>query len=137
MKYQHRVMGMLSLLAIITYVDRVCIAVAGPRMQDELGISPEAWGWVASVFFLSYGAFEIPSGLLGDRIGPRKVLTRIVLWWSAFTSLTGVVVELSRAAAGPLLFRHGRGRRLSECVHRDRALDSRSACGHAPGAWSG
>jgi len=91
MKYQHRVMGMLSLLAIITYVDRVCIAVAGPRMQDELGISPEAWGWVASVFFLSYGAFEIPTGLLGDRIGPRKVLTRIVLWWSAFTSLTGVV----------------------------------------------
>jgi MFS transporter, ACS family, glucarate transporter len=90
-KYQHRVLGMLSLLAIITYVDRVCIAVAGPRMQDELGISPEAWGWVASIFFISYGAFEIPSGLLGDRIGPRKVLTRIVLWWSAFTSLTGVV----------------------------------------------
>jgi MFS family permease len=93
MKYQHRVMGMLSLLAIITYVDRVCIGVAGPRMQDELGISPEAWGWVASVFFLSYGAFEIPTGLLGDRIGPRKVLTRVVLWWSAFTSLTGTVAS--------------------------------------------
>jgi MFS transporter, ACS family, glucarate transporter len=93
MKYQHRIMGMLSLLAVITYVDRVCIAVAGPRMQDELGIGPEAWGWVASVFFLSYGAFEIPSGLLGDRIGPRKVLTRIVVWWSAFTSLTGMVAS--------------------------------------------
>ena len=93
MKYQHRVLGMLSLLAVITYVDRVCIAVAGPRMQDDLGISPEAWGWVASIFFISYGAFEIPSGLLGDRIGPRKVLTRIVLWWSAFTTLTGTVAS--------------------------------------------
>ncbi|HEV8396372.1 MAG TPA: MFS transporter [Vicinamibacterales bacterium] len=93
MKYQHRVMGMLSLLAVITYVDRVCIAVAGPRMQDELGISPEAWGWVASVFFISYGSFEIPTGLLGDRIGPRKVLTRIVLWWSAFTTLTGTIAS--------------------------------------------
>jgi MFS family permease len=93
MKFQHRVMGMLSLLAVITYVDRICIAVAGPRMQDELGISPEAWGWVSSVFFISYGAFEIPSGLLGDRIGPRKVLTRIVLWWSAFTTLTGTVAS--------------------------------------------
>jgi len=93
MKYQHRVLGMLSLLAVITYVDRVCFAVAGPRMQDELGISPEAWGWVASIFFISYGAFEIPSGLLGDRIGPRKVLTRIVLWWSAFTTLTGTVAS--------------------------------------------
>ena len=91
MKYQHRVLGMLSLLAVITYLDRVCIAVAGPRMQDDLGISPEAWGWVSSIFFMSYAAFEIPSGLMGDRIGPRTVLTRIVAWWSVFTSLTGAV----------------------------------------------
>jgi len=82
---------MLSLLAVITYLDRVCIAVAGPRMQDELHISPEAWGWVTSVFFLSYSAFEIPTGALGDRVGPRRVLTRIVAWWSAFTALTGTV----------------------------------------------
>jgi MFS transporter, ACS family, glucarate transporter len=91
MKYQHRVLGMLSLLSVITYLDRVCIAVAGPRMQDALGISPEAWGWVTSVFFLSYSAFEIPTGALGDRIGPRLVLTRIVSWWSAFTAFTGMV----------------------------------------------
>ena len=91
MKYQHRVLGMLSLLSVITYLDRVCIAVAGPRMQDALHISPQAWGWVTSVFFLSYGAFEIPTGALGDRIGPRRVLTRVVAWWSAFTSLTGAV----------------------------------------------
>jgi hypothetical protein len=82
---------MLSLLSVITYLDRVCIAVAGPRMQDALHISPEAWGWVTSVFFLSYSAFEIPTGALGDRIGPRRVLTRIVAWWSAFTTLTGTV----------------------------------------------
>ena len=93
MKYQHRVLGLLSLLAIITYLDRVCIAVAGPRMQESLRISPQAWGWVMSVFFISYSVFEIPSGILGDRIGPRRVLTRIVLWWSAFTSLTGAVVS--------------------------------------------
>jgi hypothetical protein len=40
-KYQHRVLGLLSLLSIITYLDRVCIAVAGPRMQDSLHISPK------------------------------------------------------------------------------------------------
>ena len=93
MKHHHRVLAMLSLLSIITYIDRVCIGVAGPRMQDALHISPQAWGWVASVFFLSYSAFEIPTGALGDRIGPRRVLTRIVLWWSAFTSLTGAVTN--------------------------------------------
>jgi MFS family permease len=93
MKYQNRVLGMLSLLAVITYLDRVCIAVAGPRMQDSLGIGPEAWGWVTSVFFISYAAFEIPTGMMGDRIGARRVLTRIVTWWSAFTTLTGLVVS--------------------------------------------
>ena len=91
MKHQHRVVGMLSLLSVITYIDRVCIAVPGPRIQESLQISPEQWGWVTSLFFLSYSAFEIPSGALADRMGPRRVLTRIVLWWSAFTSLTGLV----------------------------------------------
>ena len=43
------------------------------------------------MFTLSYCLFEIPTGALGDRIGPRRVLTRVVLWWSAFTSLTGMV----------------------------------------------
>jgi ACS family glucarate transporter-like MFS transporter len=85
------VLGLLSLLLVITYLDRVCISVAGPRMQEALHIGPAAWGWVTGIFTLSYAAFEIPSGALGDRIGARRVLTRIVLWWSAFTSLTGLV----------------------------------------------
>lgn len=60
-------------------------------MQSELNLSPFQWGWVVGAFTLSYAAFEIPSGTMADRIGARKVLTRIVLWWSAFTSLTGFV----------------------------------------------
>src|SRR5580704_9418687 len=76
---------------VITYLDRVCISVAGPRMQDALHLGPVEWGWVTGIFTLSYAVFEIPSGMMGDRIGPRRVLTRIVLWWSVFTSLTGAV----------------------------------------------
>ena len=79
------------MLLVITYLDRVCLAIAGPRMQQALDIGPVAWGWVTGAFTISYAAFEIPSGALGDRLGSRRVLTRIVLWWSAFTSLTGVV----------------------------------------------
>lgn len=60
-------------------------------MQEALHIGPFAWGWVTGIFTLSYALFEIPCGALGDRIGPRRVLTRIVLWWSGFTSLTGAV----------------------------------------------
>jgi len=85
------VVGLLVLLFAITYIDRVCISVAGPRMQDDLGIDPIGWGWVTGVFTLAYGLFEIPTGMMGDRRGPRRVLTRIVVWWSAFTALTGAM----------------------------------------------
>lgn len=88
---RRRVTGLLILLFAITYIDRVCISVAGPRIQEDLGIDPVRWGWVTAMFTLSYCIFEIPTGALGDRIGPRRVLTRIVIWWSAFTSLTGAV----------------------------------------------
>jgi ACS family glucarate transporter-like MFS transporter len=91
MRYRNRVLGLLSLLTVITYLDRVCISVAGPRIQDSLHLTPAQWGWVGGIFTLSYGAFEIPTGLLGDRIGARRVLTRVVLWWSAFTTFTGMV----------------------------------------------
>jgi MFS family permease len=91
MKYRHRVLGLLFSLSIVTYLDRVCLSVAGPRMQADLHLSPERWGWVVGVFTLSYALFEIPTGAMADRAGPRRVLTRIVLWWSFFTSLTGMV----------------------------------------------
>jgi MFS family permease len=91
MKFRVRVLILLFLLSIITYIDRVCISVAGPRMQEDLSITPEMWGWVVGAFTISYALFEIPSGAMADRIGARAVLTRIVLWWSIFTSLTGAV----------------------------------------------
>lgn len=91
MPYRVRVLALLFLLVLVMYFDRLCIAVAGPRIQHDLNISPSNWGWVIGAFTLAYAMFEIPSGMLGDRIGPRRVLTRIVLWWSVFTALTGAV----------------------------------------------
>ena len=91
MKRPYFYLFLICLLAIIMYLDRVCISVAGPRMQDVLHISPQQWGWVGTVFSLGYGLFEVPSGHWGDRFGARRSLTRVVLWWSAFTILTGLV----------------------------------------------
>jgi len=88
---RYRVLGMLFLLSIITYVDRVCIGSAAVDMQRDLGLTDVQLGLIFSAFSLAYGVFEIPSGWMGDRFGPRKMLTRIVLWWSAFTVLTGRV----------------------------------------------
>jgi sugar phosphate permease len=90
---RYKVGILLVFLFAITYLDRVCISVAGPRMQEDLHIDPIGWGWVTGMFTLSYCLFEFPTGSMGDRIGPRLVLTRIVLWWSAFTALTGAMTR--------------------------------------------
>jgi MFS family permease len=76
-------------LAIVTYIDRVCISMAGPAISDTFHLTSKQLGWVFLIFNWSYAVFEIPGGFLGDRIGPRKVLTRIVVWWSFFTAATG------------------------------------------------
>src|SRR5437868_15194923 len=78
------------LLSLITFVDRVCIATAAPAIRADLGLSTVQMGWIFSAFTFAYAAFEIPSGWLGDVIGPRRVLRRIVLWWSACTIASGL-----------------------------------------------
>ncbi|HUA19938.1 MAG TPA: MFS transporter [Bryobacteraceae bacterium] len=106
-KNRYKVVALLIFLFAVTYLDRVCISVAGPRMQDDLHIDPVGWGWVTGIFTLSYCLFEIPTGALGDRIGPRRVLTRIVLWWSAFTALTGAMTGYYPLLATRFLFGAG------------------------------
>jgi MFS transporter, ACS family, glucarate transporter len=76
-------------LAVIQYIDRVCISQAAPFISRDFQLDETQMGWVFSAFTLAYALFEIPCGYLGDRIGPRKVLLRIVLWWSFFTAATG------------------------------------------------
>src|SRR5688572_21957469 len=76
-------------LAVITYVDRVGISVAAPLIREELRLSSIEMGWALAAFGWAYALFEIPGGWLGDRIGPRRVLMRIVIWWSFFTAATG------------------------------------------------
>jgi MFS family permease len=76
-------------LAVITYVDRICIMKTADLIQDRLRIDDIHMGWVLGIFAFTYGLFEVPWGALGDRIGPRRVLMRIVLWWSFFTAATG------------------------------------------------
>lgn len=107
MKSPSAVLSALSVLSVITYLDRVCISAVGPRMQEDLSISPEQWGWVMGVFLVTYSALEIPSGAMGDRLGHRGVIGRIVLWWSAFTSLTGAVSNFYALLLTRLLFGAG------------------------------
>jgi ACS family glucarate transporter-like MFS transporter len=90
MQRKYGVLFLLSVLSVITFLDRNAISLAGQRITQELGLSDSQFGWVLSVFTISYGLFEIPTGLLGDRFGARRVLARVVFWWSLFTMLTGL-----------------------------------------------
>ena len=83
------VAGFAIALAVITYIDRVAISVSVPFISEELGLTSIQMGWALAAFGWAYALFEIPGGWLGDRIGPRRVLMRIVIWWSFFTAATG------------------------------------------------
>ena len=76
-------------LAVVQYIDRVCISQAAPLITAEFHFGPVQMGYVFAAFTWAYSLFEIPGGWLGDKLGPRKVLTRVVVWWSFFTAATG------------------------------------------------
>ena len=106
-RYRSIVLAFLVVLSVITFMDRLAIAVAGPRIQRELGISEQQWGWVLGAFVLAYGLFEIPTGAMGDRLGQRRVLARVVVWWSAFTMLTGTATSFLPLVITRFLFGAG------------------------------
>jgi len=103
-KKRRLVLGFLATLSIITFIDRLAIAVTGPSIQKDLGITPAEWGWVLSAYVIAYAVFEIPSGAMGDKHGYRKELTRITVWWSFFTAITAVCRNFWQLAAARFLF---------------------------------
>src|ERR1022692_1844592 len=94
-------------LAVVTYIDRVCISFAAPLIRADLHLSQVQMGYAFSAFAWTYALFEIPGGFLGDWIGARRVLLRIVLWWSFFTAATGWAWSFASLAVTRSLFGAG------------------------------
>lgn len=94
-------------LAILSYINRVAISQAAPEITRDLHFDDVQMGKIFGAFALSYALFEVPSGWLGDWIGPRKVLLRIVLWWSAFTAITGAMWNFASLWVARFLFGAG------------------------------
>ncbi len=90
MKKKNIVLLLLVLISVITFLDRINITMASQDIMTALGLSESQWGWVLSVFTISYGLMQVPLGVWGDKRGYRLVLALIVLWWSLFTGLTGL-----------------------------------------------
>jgi MFS family permease len=104
---RHYVLAWVCSLSVVTYLDRVCISASAPYISADLGLDPVQMGYVFSAFAVAYALFEVPGGWLGDRIGPRKVITRIVVWWSVFTVFTGLVSKLWTLVVVRFLFGAG------------------------------
>jgi MFS transporter, ACS family, glucarate transporter len=88
------VMGCITLVTILNYLDRLNFSIAGKYIQDELSLSTQTMGWVFSSFLLGYALCQVPGGWAGDKYGPRDVLTVAILLWSIFTALTGLAPAL-------------------------------------------
>jgi len=88
------IVGWLTLVMMLTYLDRLNLSIAGKYIQDEFSISTQTMGWIFSAFLLGYALFQIPGGWAGDRFGARNLLTIAIVWWSAFTALTALAPNL-------------------------------------------
>jgi len=108
-RVRYGVVGFAVLLSVITYIDRVSISQAAPAISEELGLTKVQMGWAFSAFGVAYAACQIPGGWMADWIGPRRVLTSIVVWWSLFTAATGWAFNLVTLLAARFCFGLGQG----------------------------
>ncbi len=103
-RVRHIVLWITVAAYMITYMDRVVISSTAPLMREEFGLSLVDMGWVLAAFRWGYALFQIPGGWLGDRIGPRRALSVIVVWWSFFTSATAFAWNFVSLIAFRFLF---------------------------------
>jgi sugar phosphate permease len=81
---------LISIMYLITYLDRVNISTAAPEITKEFGFDKVTMGLIFSAFLWSYALFQVPGGWLSDKFGPRAVLTGVVTFWSVMTAATGL-----------------------------------------------
>jgi sugar phosphate permease len=88
------ILFLISLMYLICYMDRSNISVAQPEIAKAFGLSKNQMALILSAFTWAYALGQVPAGWLGDRFGPKKVLTVIMSWWSIAAMLTGAALGL-------------------------------------------
>ncbi len=86
-----RILAILALASFISYVLRTNLSFAAPSMIADLGLTEIQWGWILAAFTAGYAIFQFPGGILGDKFGPRRVLTWIAVLWAVLTVVTSLV----------------------------------------------
>lgn len=106
-RVRYKVVALAVLLAMVTYLDRVCISTLSDDISRDLGLTQMQMSLVFSAFTLAYALFEIPTAWWADRAGTRSVLTRIVIWWSTFTMATAGALNYAALLVTRFLFGAG------------------------------
>jgi sugar phosphate permease len=106
---RHTVLAVLFVIQIISYMDRMVMSVAIPYIATDFHLNSVGMGVVMSAFFLSYSISQIPGGLLADKFGVRRVATIAMLWWSAFTAVTGAATNVTQMLIARFCFGLGEG----------------------------
>ena len=98
-RYRYRVMLMIFVCVVLTFLDRSNISITAPAMRKELGIDTVHMGWILSAFGWTYAFFQMPAGWLVDRIRPRVFYPAILILWSLATAMLGVVGSVASLIA--------------------------------------
>jgi sugar phosphate permease len=98
------VLLLISVMYLITYLDRVNISTAAPEISKEFGFDKITMGFIFSAFVWSYALFQVPGGWMSDRFGARNVLTAIVGYWSIMTAATAAAFSAGSFIAVRFLF---------------------------------
>ena len=92
-----------SLMYLICYLDRGIISVAQPEMRQAFGLTLGQMGLVLAAFTWAYAIGQIPVGWLGDRFGPKRVLSVLIAWTSTSALLTGAALGMNSLFAARFL----------------------------------
>jgi ACS family glucarate transporter-like MFS transporter len=84
------IFGLLALMTLLNYLDRTVLSVAMPVLKEAFGLTPVQTGYLLSSFIWTYAIFMLPSGVLVDRLGTRRMAAGCLALWSSATALTGL-----------------------------------------------
>lgn len=88
-----RIMPLVLLMMLMSYMDRVNLGILGSSIQRDLGMGATALGFAAGIFYLGYVLFEVPSNLALARFGSRRWLARIMISWAVVTGAMAFVQD--------------------------------------------
>jgi sugar phosphate permease len=113
---QRAALTLLVIAGTLNYIDRATLSVANPLIRNELGLSLADMGLLLSAFLWAYAFFQLPGGVLVDRVGPRRLLAAGLTVWSLAQAAAGFVASFGQFSVARVFLGLGEAPMFSSCV---------------------